>query len=321
MKNLTHQGNQSRRAFTLIELLVVIAIIAILVAILLPAVQQAREAARRASCKNNLKQIGLGLHNYHDVYRQFPTVNMNGDSLSGGSLFVSLLPMIEQQASFEGFDATGTNSDPGNVEATTGQMVPTYLCPSNVFRRDVPGSCLDSGGGLIDRGRAPGTYAANIGTRDYNAVWRYIPFAQRPVLDGAIVYSDCTTPTTAMRDFIDGVSNVLLVGETAWNLADYEFPASSTNCPGQTRWGFTYWSVPYPGSTAATSQFGFNIKDVPEDGQFTTSWLRHFRSDHPGGSNFVMGDGRVLFMATEIDGDVYDGLASRNGGELVDGTF
>lgn len=310
-----------RVGFTLIELLVVIAIIAILIAIFLPAVQQAREAARRSSCKSNLKQIGLALHNYHDIYTQFPTVNMNGDALSGGSLFVSILPMIEQQAGFEAFDSGKTNSDPANVEAITGQKIATYVCPSNVFRRQVPGPCESATGASMDNGRAPGTYAANIGTRDYNQYWRWTPSAPQPVLDGAIVYSDCTTPTTSVRDFIDGVSNVILVGETAWNLADYKIDSRYPNCDGQSRWGFTYWSVPFPGSTAATTAFGYNVRDELDDGIYSSSWSRTFRSDHAGGSNFVMGDGRVLFVGSEIDAEILDGIASRNGGELLGGGF
>ena len=90
-----------RRGFTLIELLVVIAIIAILVALLLPAVQQAREAARRASCKNNLKQIGIALHNYHDVHRSFPFGGRSPTRNAGTSWRFGLLPFLEQNAIFD----------------------------------------------------------------------------------------------------------------------------------------------------------------------------------------------------------------------------
>lgn len=309
---------RSRSGFTLIELLVVIAIIAILVAILLPAVQQAREAARRSSCKNNLKQIGLALQNYHDQFGQFPTVNMNGNALSGGSLFVSILPLLEQSAGFEAFDATKANSDPENVAAITGEIIPTYVCPTNSFRREVPGPCETSSGMALDQGRAPGTYAACIGTSDYNQYWLYYG-DPAPTLDGAFVYSDCSKPTTAIKDYLDGASNLLMIGETAWNLPDYKISTAYPNCAGNPRWGFTYWSVPYPGSTAATTEYGFGITDFPDDGVWNAAWTRHFRSDHIGGANFVMGDGRVMFVSSSIDSHTYDALASRNGGELING--
>ena len=130
--------NQFRRSgFTLIELLVVIAIIAILVSLLLPAVQQAREAARRTQCKNNLKQIGLAMHNYHDVYSCFPNVNAN-NTLSGGSTFTSILPMIDGANAYNLYDFNRSNSDPVNVQVTS-QQLPFYLCPSSPMRREVPG--------------------------------------------------------------------------------------------------------------------------------------------------------------------------------------
>ena len=136
-----------RSGFTLIELLVVIAIIAVLVSMLLPAVQQAREAARRTQCKNNLKQIGLALHNYHDVYSCFPNVNANS-TLSGGSTFTSILPMIDGANNFNLYDINKTNSDPHNVKVTS-QALPFYLCPSSPMRRPVPTCSGDAGRALV----------------------------------------------------------------------------------------------------------------------------------------------------------------------------
>ena len=295
-----------RSGFTLIELLVVVAIIAILVAILLPAVQQARESARRVSCKNNLKQIGLALHNYQDVHGVFPNVNAN-NTLSGGSTFTSILPQIDGANAYDAYDFNKSNSDPYNI-GVTGQQLPFYLCPTAVMRRDVPSASSDNG-------RALGHYAVNMGSRDYNPYWAYYPNPQAPVLDGAIVYSDAASPKIGPRDFLDGMSNTLLVGETAYDLPDYTF--SSGPEAGQPRYSFTYWSVPYPGSTACTTEHAFNPHDLPGDGVFESGWVRSFRSDHPGGVQFVMADGRVQYLSDLVDVTLYRGLSTRNGGELL----
>ncbi len=119
------------RGFTLIELLVVIAIIAILIALLLPAVQQAREAARRTQCKNNLKQIGLALHNYHDMARTFPAGSLFGDDEYGWGTFI--LPFLEQANLYNKIDFTGQGPNITLLfqEGVTDQVLPFYICPSN----------------------------------------------------------------------------------------------------------------------------------------------------------------------------------------------
>jgi prepilin-type N-terminal cleavage/methylation domain-containing protein len=154
-------AKHTRRGFTLIELLVVIAIIGLLIAILLPAVQAAREAARMTQCRNNLKQIGLALHNYHDVNRTLPTADPGGgsdadSSISMASTFVALLPFMEQAANYQHYNFALPNTDPGN-QAVVSQQLSFYLCPTAVTRRSVPFPAAGDPCGDYDE--APGSYA------------------------------------------------------------------------------------------------------------------------------------------------------------------
>jgi len=295
-----------RTAFTLVELLVVIAIIGILVALLLPAVQAAREAARRTQCSNNLKQIGLAIHNYHDVFNVLPNANAGGvanSHLSGHSIFVAIMPMLELSSGFQLYDFNQGNTAPFNREVVS-QNIPTYLCPTASFRRQVGGEC--------DAFRAPGNYAPNVGSLPYG---NYDP---RPEQNGPIVYAHSVAERTGFRDVTDGTSTTLMIGDSAYNLPDYLF--SSGPCSGDRRYGFTYWANPFPLSVGFVTAYAFNPHDIPDDGVFDSNWLRSFRSEHAGIVNFTLVDGSVRSIAEAIDAGLLDALASRNGGEIV-GSF
>ncbi len=297
----------AQRGFTLIELLVVIAIIAILIALLLPAVQQAREAARRTHCRNNLRQIGLAIHNYESTFRVFPTVNAANSPISGTTFFASVLPMLEQGNTYSQYDFNLGNAAAVN-RAAVAQRIATYICPTATFRRDVPACTGDSG-------RAPGTYAACVGNRAYDMYWAAYGYS-RPSLTGAIVYSDTVGGTTALRDFIDGTSSTLLVGETAYNLPTtgsaprmrsvqtspairsptgpipIRRPRASAPSSASTRKIGRRWSV--------GSQLGRNLSQRSRrTGELcVVGWFR------PG-------------IADTISAAVLDALATRNGGEVV----
>ena len=289
-------NRSSRRGFTLIELLVVIAIIAILIAMLLPAVQQAREAARRTQCSNNLKQIGLAIHNYHDSHNRFPLSSIE-PTLARSGVFASILPYLDQGNIYHLYDFNLGNSDPANLTAVS-QRIPAYLCPTAPFRRSVPIPGCDA------NNRAPGTYAVSTGSGD-----PYGSIASGSPNNGAII--NAGSGSTSMRDLTDGSSTTLLAGESAWNFPDYSF--TSGPCSGQVRWGFSYWSSPYPLATAFTTLGPFNPRKRDGD----SNRLANFRSEHVGVVNMLMADGSARYISENIDHGLLNSLATRSGGEIV----
>ncbi len=300
---------QRRAGFTLVELLVVIAIIGILIALLLPAVQAAREAARRMQCSNNLKQIGLALHNYHTALRSFPPGGLASNEMS---FLVFILPYLEQKPLYDqfNFDAgpyvlSGATTN-GRAEHGQNAIAP-YLCPSCPDLR----SNLSESGNYSERmpDNANGTdpYTTHyqgvmgpVGTNPFNGTqYRVLNRshhwggqAQQGVL--------FNNRSVRIRDVTDGTSNTFAVGEISWK-------------------GYGKFRSWIRGASSASKEAQGACKNAAEPinagavyGRFNDAG---FGSRHPGGTQFLMVDGSTHFVSETIDYDIYLATASRDGGE------
>ncbi|QDT36942.1 DUF1559 domain-containing protein [Stratiformator vulcanicus] len=297
-----------RKGFTLIELLVVIAIIAILIALLLPAVQQAREAARRTQCKNNLKQIGLALHNYHDNYKMFPagayaTVTGTNGAWAWGTM---ILPFIDQAPLYDNLNA-GTADPYDQANLVSEPLVLTAMrCPSD------PGPTHNS---IYPINAINTTMSNYVGVNSpLNAP--VVAIANSTALTGVFVWGNFLSNThqrnsIAIRDITDGTSNTLAVGERAW---EYDGSAGKVNsnagnvfmCDTTTAAGTPAEFVAVVGATG--TGINADVTANADDG---------FNSLHVGGAQFVLADGAVKFLSENIDGVTLTNLATINDGNVV----
>lgn len=330
---------KARTGFTLVELLVVIAIIGILVALLLPAVQAAREAARRMSCQNNLKQLGLALHNYENTFRVFPPSSITDGGASGqpwsGQAF--LLPFLEGDNVYSQINfSVGYHSGPNRAlfppNGVAALRIPVLLCPSDP--RDQ--QRLNTATGLAEH--YPLCYGLNVGMYQiYNPVTRQ---------DGGGAFAPNARISPA--SFTDGLSNTVAMSEVkAFNprFHDATLPATPPASPdavsgsvsggawstgnGHTEWvcgraihtGFTTTFTPNTkvphisgGQTfdidVSSSREGRNLTD-------TTYGVITSRSYHPGVVNSLLMDGSVRSIAETVDLQTWRGLGTRSGGEVL----
>ncbi|WP_278472246.1 DUF1559 domain-containing protein [Gimesia maris] len=315
----SEQHSYRRKGFTLIELLVVIAIIAILIALLLPAVQQAREAARRSTCKNNLKQIGIAMHNYHSSHSLFPpgaiAPGTSCDAMSGtapGTIlnhtaYQMLLPYLEQTAlynsynfslpsgksNYAGSGCTGTTPTTDQLSVVT-SPVPVFLCPSD------PGPTKGSKDYAFSQGNGAQRTSYGLVTDRYDGNW-------------TTTWANTSDPKKGMwgpngspriRDLTDGTTNVLCMAETPLRKKGQE----DWNGPYWNAYTYVYWiNIP-----------GRGINRIYTDPSYPGVNRNGAGSEHEGGVHVLLADGSVRFMSENVDQfSVLNALTSIGGGEII----
>jgi prepilin-type N-terminal cleavage/methylation domain-containing protein len=300
-----------QRGFTLIELLVVISIIAVLIALLLPAVQQAREAARRSQCKNNLKQIGLALHNYHDAHTTFPPGGITiGNCCGTPSLItwtISILPYLDQTPLYERYNTNVTNEDPANAYVRE-QNLPVYNCPSDIHAGTVRKPESGPGNGLDYR---MGSYRAVSGRSDGSGWFDNAQGAALPRPWRGLLHHVGTNGFTVEKfgSFLDGPTNTIIVGE---------YHTKSRPRRG-TFWAYTYTSY---NQSSVVPQRRTMIPDYDRcvaigGAGGSNTCKRGWGSMHVGGMQVLLGDGSCRYLSDTIDMNLFVKLGTVSGREII----
>jgi prepilin-type processing-associated H-X9-DG protein/prepilin-type N-terminal cleavage/methylation domain-containing protein len=317
---------------SLIEVLVVLSILGVLIGLLLPAVQSTREAARKAHCINNLRQIGVALHSYHAALGSFPTslwrktpdpVTKRSDNINRHSWCSMLLNFVEQTPIHNAINfSVGIAGGPGNIYGMMNHSallskIDSYACPSDpspsyslIPRRDsgvgikADGSLARSGSKLSYQGNLGDNYVLDPMTWPFQS----IPFTrnERLGLNGSHTgIMSRTGGTSPMHHIIDGTSTTFAVGESLFESCDW----------------FTW---PNPNGTISSSEIPLNLKILPglqyvagESNSSDFGSCMGFRSNHPGGVNFLFCDGHVVTIKSGIDRNTFRYLSTRSQGEFL----
>ncbi|WP_422924665.1 DUF1559 domain-containing protein [Singulisphaera sp. PoT] len=328
--------NRTRQGFTLIELLVVIAIIAVLISLLLPAVQAAREAARRTQCVNNLKQIGISVHNFHDVNTNFPSSDRPGGVTTAPRIaaLTYMLPYFEQNNLFNAYNQTVNWSSPLNSTVVT-TKINMLLCPS-----------AQNNDALDGDPQPPMTWAANVAAvTDYSPTIGVDTRLGTPGLGLTGAAGDTTTlgawtgllpknTKSRMANATDGLSNTVAFAESAGrpyvyrkggrqfsgdtlnhrvNAGGWSRPASDFSIDGSSLDG-SIIPGPCPINCTNGENIGGQTFPYPYYGSEGTGEAYAF---HPGGANFLFGDGSVKFLKETISMRIFGALITRAGGEVI----
>jgi prepilin-type N-terminal cleavage/methylation domain-containing protein/prepilin-type processing-associated H-X9-DG protein len=346
--------SKRNRGFTLVELLVVIAIIGILVALLLPAIQAAREAARRTQCSNNLKQLGLALHNYISskkdvlpggVLQEFKTPG----GYQGESFFVRLLPYMEEQAIYDNWSFTARANNSLTDKSPAAQQIGPLLCPSDA--PDAKVIYIESGRTSAAGMTFPGyysvtSYAGNHGTQSYypttaggcepNSTDDGMFYVFAPAGSTAGVCYDRPAPRpcyrpdkgVSLKTVTDGTSKTLLFGEKYNRDEVFDNKFSSRSGLKIYEWSQWGWTGGYKGLGHVTRSGGYTPVINRQSDTCTLSVdccqderLRTWGSGHPGGANFVMADASTQFITDSINPTTLAAISTRNGSETPPESF
>jgi prepilin-type N-terminal cleavage/methylation domain-containing protein/prepilin-type processing-associated H-X9-DG protein len=299
--------------FTLVELLVVIAVIAILISLLLPAVQAARESARRTQCRNNLKQLGIALHNYHDVMRLLPPGYVAGspdrsNTNPGWGWGAMLLPYLEQSALHSKLDFRLSLTDPKNATPVA-TFLPGFVCPSDIYSPTPFTIASDAAGTMPVVQVTPCSYVGCVGNDASTVDDNSVPW-------NGVLYRNSKT---RISDITDGTTYTIVVGERAWCQVNGMWVGAPNT--GLIQAGKLNRNAPST-ETAAFAILG-HAHFINGIGQDNDANMDDFSSMHPGGANCLFADGSVRYLQSTFTDDptgwpaIVQAMGTRGGGEMI----